>query len=80
MATDSRKTVEHGFKESLTKNSHTVNEYFKELKIDYLRFDKDMKVSEHFEQCTVVCTDLCKSVGLVLKRDHWKTVNLCLLK
>ena len=32
-ATGSRKAVERGFKESLTKNSHSVDEYFKELKI-----------------------------------------------
>ena len=33
VATGSRKAVEHGFKESLTKNSYTVDEYFKELKV-----------------------------------------------
>ena len=58
VATGSRKAVEHGSRESLTKNSHTVDEYFKELKINYLRVDKDTMMSEHFEQSTIVCTDL----------------------
>ena len=58
VATGLRKAVEHGFRESLTKNSHTVNEYFKELNIYYLRVDEDTMMSEHFEQSTIVCTDL----------------------
>ena len=72
-----RKTVEHGFKERLTKNSY---EYFKELKINYWRFDKNTKMNEHFEQSTNVCTVLCKFVDLVSKVFTAKTVNLCLLK
>ena len=36
-ATGSRKAVEIGFKESLTKNNHTVHEYLKELKINYFK-------------------------------------------
>ena len=68
VATGSRKAVEHGFKESLTKNSHTVDEYFKGLKINYLRVDKDTKVRKHFEQSTIVCTDLCKFANLVLQK------------
>ena len=35
VATGGRNAVEHGFKESITKNSHTVDEYFKELKENY---------------------------------------------
>ena len=65
-ATCSRKAVEHGFIESIAKNSHTVDKYFKELKINYLRVDKDTKVSKHLEQSTIVCIDLCKFVDLVL--------------
>ena len=77
VATGWRKAVEHGFKERLTKNS---DEYFKELKINYLRFDKNTKMNEHFEQSTNVCTVLCKFVDLVSKVFTAKTVNLCLLK
>ena len=68
VATGSRKAMEHGFKESLTKNSHTVDEHFKGLKINYLRVDKDTKVRKHFEQSTIVCTDLCKFADLVLQK------------
>ena len=68
VATGSRKAAEHGFKESLTKNIYTVNKYFKELRINYLKVDKDTKVSEHFEQSTIVCRDLCKFVDLVLQK------------
>ena len=39
VAAGSRKAVGHGFKESFTKNSHTVDEYFKELKVKYLRVE-----------------------------------------
>ena len=77
VAAGSGKAVEHGFKESLTKNSHTVDEYFKELKINYLRVDKDTKVSEHFEQSTILCTDLCKSVDLVLQKRSLENIPAC---
>ena len=84
MATGSRKAVEHGFKESHTKNSHTVDEYFKKLKIYYLRVDKDTKVSEYFARYTVVCTDLCKFIYHILQKRSREIpvipVNTCLLK
>ena len=68
MATDSRKLLKRGFKECLTKNSHTVDEYFKELKINYLRVGKDTKLSEHFEQSNIVSTDLCKFVDPIFQK------------
>ena len=80
VATGSRKAMEHGFKESLTKNSHTVDEYFKELKINYLKLDKDTKVSKHFEQSTIVCTDLCKFVDLVLQKRSLENSKSLLVK
>ena len=80
MTTGSRKAVEHGFKEILTKNSHTVDEYFKELKTNYLKVDKDMKVTEHFEQSTIVCTDICKFVDLVLQKKSLENNKSLLVK
>ena len=77
--TGSRKAMEHVFNESHTKNSQTVDNFFKDLKINFLRAGRDTKLTNHFEQSTVVCTDLCKFVDLILQRDHWKTVNPYLL-
>ena len=36
--------------------------------MNYIRVDKDTNVSEYFEQSTVVCTDLCKCVVLILQK------------
>ena len=76
VATSSRKAVGHKFKQRLTKNSHTVDDCFKELKINYLRVDKHTKVSEHFKQSNIVANLLI----LLCKRDYCKTVNPCSLK
>ena len=58
----------------------SVDEYFKELKINYLRVDKDTKVIEHFEQSTVVYTDLCKFVDLVLQKRSLENSESLLVK
>ena len=80
MSTGFRKEVECGVKESLTKNSHTVDENFKELKIYYLRFDKGAKVSEHFEQSTVVFADFCRFVDVVLQKRSLENNNFLLVE
>ena len=80
VATGSRKAVERGFKESLIKHSHSLDEYFKMLKISYLKVDKDTKVSENFEQCTVVCNDLPKFVDLVLQKRSLENSESLLVK
>ena len=80
MASGSRKAVEHGFKESLTKNSYTVYEYFKELKINYLQVNKNTKVNKPFEQSTIVCADRCKFVDLVLLKRSLENSKSLLVK
>ena len=61
-------------------NSHSVDEYFKELKVNYLRVDKDTKLSEHFEQSTVDCTNLCKFVDFVLQKRSLENSKSLLVK
>ena len=45
VATGSRKGVESGFIESLVEHSHRLDEYFKEVKISYVKVDKVTKGS-----------------------------------
>ena len=52
IASGSRKAVESGFKEKLT--SHSLDDYFEESKIKYVQINKETKVSEYFEQNTVI--------------------------
>ena len=80
LATGSRKAVEPEFKESLTKHSHCLDEYFEEMKISYVRVDKDTKVRENFEQSTVVCNDLPKFVDLVLRKRSLENSEFLLVK
>ena len=80
LATDSRKAVESGFKESIVKHSHSLDDYFKMVKISYTRIDKDTKVTEHFEQCTVVCNDLPKFIDLVLQKRSLEDCESLLIK
>ena len=41
---------------------------FKKQKINYIRVDKDTKVSENFEQSTIICSNLPNLVDLILKK------------
>ena len=36
--------------------------------MNYVRVGKNTKVSKHFEQSTVVCTDLCNFFDLILQK------------
>ena len=44
------------------------------------RVDKDTKESEHSEQSTVVCTDLCKFVVLILQKRSLRNSKSLLVK
>lgn len=77
MATGSRKAVGDKFKQRLTKNSHTVDDCFKELRINYLRVDKHTKVSEHFKQSNIVCS---KFVNLALQKRLLQNCESLLIK
>ena len=80
VAAGSRKAMEHGFNESHTKNSQTVDDFFKELKINFLKAGRDTKLTNHFEQSTVVCTDLCKFVDLILQKRSLENSKSLLVK
>ena len=77
VATGSRKAVGDKFKQRLTKNSHTVDDCFKELRINYLRVDKHTKVSEHFKQSNIVCS---KFVNLALQKRLLQNCESLLIK
>ena len=64
VATGLRKAVGDKFRQGLTKNSHYTDDCFKELKTNYLKFDKGTKVGEHFKQSNIVCS---KFVDLALR-------------
>ena len=80
MATGSRKAIERGFSKEVTENSHKLDEYFEEIKINYTRVDKQTKVSENFEQVTVVCKDLSKLVDLVVEERSLQDAKSLLVK
>ena len=68
LSVGSRKAVEKGFKECLVQNSHIFDDYFKLVKISYIKIDKDTLISENFEQYTVVCNDLPKLIDLIVEK------------
>lgn len=78
MGAGSRKAVDHGFKESNTKNFHTVFQRVKD--INYLSVDKNTKVSENFKQFTVACTDLGKFVDPALQKRSLENSKSLLFK
>ena len=48
--------------------------------MNYLRVDKDTKVSEHSEQSTVVCIDLGKFVVFILQKRSVRNSKSLLVK
>ena len=78
MGAGSRKAVDHGFKESNTKNCHTVSQRVKD--INCLSVDKNTKVSENSKQFTVPCTDLGKFVDPALQKKSLENTKSLLFK
>lgn len=68
LATRFKTAVEKEFQEKIVIHSHILDDLFEGLKISHLRLDKDTKVSENFEQVTVVCNDIPRLVDLLLKK------------
>ena len=80
LATGSKTAVEKGFQENIVIHSHVLDDLFEELKISYLRLDKDTKVRENFEQATVVCNDIPRLVDLVLEKRSLENCHSPLIK
>lgn len=80
LVTGSRTAVEKGFQEKIVIHSHVLDELFEEVKLSYVRVDKDTKVRENFEQATVVCNDISRLVDLVMKKRSLENCNSLLIK
>ena len=80
LVTGSRKSIQTGFSKEVTKNSHRLDEYFQQIKIRYEKVNKETKVTEEFEQVTIVCSDLPNLVDVILKERSLEDCKSLLVK
>ena len=67
LAQDIRIAIAPGLRAKLVENSHRFDEYFEAYKIIYRRENKETKVSENFEQSTVMCNNVPDFIDVILR-------------